>query len=346
MPVRTVADAGGGNPIRIEVRSPLRRRELRGLPEGACIIQFSEQLTGAEHGLLGGWFAEHPSAELRVYGLLPESLDFLSSYTQLNGFTVDSRYTKLSDASGLRLLPGSLRSLIIDVKLADIGDLDALSRFQGITRLGLGFIRRMPPSVAGMPVTDLQLSDLKSLDGIDTLPRVRRLRLSRVTADLTPLASLPQLADLTLAGGGSNQLNPLADLVSLRSFAPWLVRGLDDVQPVLRAPHLEQLLLAQLRRVTALGDLGEAKELTTVTLEHMRGLTDLSPLASAPALRELRLIEMQHLTPEAFAMLAGHPTLVSVIVGLGSDRKNLAVRDALRIPGRYGRHQWPPDALG
>jgi hypothetical protein len=55
---------------------------------------------------------------------------------------------------------------------------------------------------------------------------------------------------------------------------------------------------------------------------------------------------MQHLTPEAFAMLAGHPTLVSVIVGLGSDRKNLAVRDALRIPGRYGRHQWPPDALG
>jgi hypothetical protein len=144
----------------------------------------------------------------------------------------------------------------------------------------------------------LQLSDLKSLDGIDTLPRVRRLRLSRVTADLTPLASLPQLADLTLAGGGSNQLNPLADLVSLRSFAPWLVRGLDDVQPVLRAPHLEQLLLAQLRRVTALGDLGEAKELTTVTLEHMRGLTDLSPLASAPALRELRLIECSTSPPK------------------------------------------------
>jgi hypothetical protein len=74
----------------------------------------------------------------------------------------------------------------------------------------------------------------------------------------------------------------------------------------------------------------------------MRGLSDLGPLRDAPALRELWLIEMEHLQPEDVAVLAGHPTLTQMHVGLGSDRKNLAARDALRITGNYGGHPWPP----
>ena len=56
------------------------------------------------------------------------------------------------------------------------------------------------------------------------------------------------------------------------------------------------------------------------------------------------MIEMGHLRPEEVTVLAGHPTLSAVRIGLGSDRKNLTVRDALRIPGSYGGHPWPPAA--
>ncbi|MGY1607672.1 hypothetical protein [Geodermatophilus sp. SYSU D00700] len=74
----------------------------------------------------------------------------------------------------------------------------------------------------------------------------------------------------------------------------------------------------------------------------MRGLSDLGPLLDAPALRLLSLIEMEHLQPEDVAVLASHRTLTQVHIGLGSDRKNPAVRDALRISGTYGGHPWPP----
>jgi hypothetical protein len=73
----------------------------------------------------------------------------------------------------------------------------------------------------------------------------------------------------------------------------------------------------------------------------MRGLRDLTTLRRAPALHELRLVDMRHLAPDQVAVLAGHPTLRRVHAGLGSDRKNLAVRDALRIEGTYGPHEWP-----
>jgi hypothetical protein len=94
--------------------------------------------------------------------------------------------------------------------------------------------------------------------------------------------------------------------------------------------------------VVELPPLHDARSLEVATLEHMRGLNDLSPLRDAPALRRLALIEMQHLQPEDVAVLAGHPTLTRLDVGLGSDRKNLAVRDAVRIAGSYGGHPWPP----
>ncbi|GAA3159187.1 hypothetical protein GCM10010531_08200 [Blastococcus jejuensis] len=339
MPVITVAEGSSAYPARIEVSSPLHPRELRSLPHGRCVVQLGSLLSMGEHELLGTWFAEHPDAELRVYAGLPATLDFLRAYPRLTALTVDSEVT---DASGLAFLPDSLRSLIIDCRLPQPNDLDALARFRSLDTLGLSGIRRLPDSVRGLPVTKLHLGNVKILDGLGHLPHLRTLRLRNASADLTPLIGLSYLEDLTLAVGGCGDLGPLAELSSLRRFSAWLVRGLDDVSPLARLPKLEDAYLSKLRGVDRLPPLVDAQSLAKVTLEHMRGLSDLGPLRDAPALRLLSLIEMEHLQPEDVAVLVGHPTLTQVHIGLGSDRKNLAVRDALRISGSYGGHPWPP----
>lgn len=339
VPVTTITEGSSAYPARVEVSSPVRPRELRSLPHGPCVVQFGSLLSMSEHELLGDWFADHPDAELRVYAGLPTTLDFLRAYPHLTAFTLDS---DVSDASGLAFLSDSLRSLVIDVRLPQPNDLDALARFRHLDTLGLGGIRRLPESVSGLPITSLSLGNVKSLDGLGSLPDVRTLRLQSATGDLAPLMELPNLEDLTIALGGCSDLGPLAELRSLRRFSAWLVRGLDDLSPLARLPELQKVYLSKLRGVVELPRLRGAQSLTGVTLEHMRGLSDLNPLRDAPALRELWLIEMEHLQPEDVAVLAGHPTLTRMHVGLGSDRKNLAVRDALRITGNYGGHPWPP----
>jgi hypothetical protein len=338
MTVTVVTTGSSAFPARLEVSSPFRPRELRLLPAGRCVVQFASPLSINEHELLGAWFAEHPHAELRVYAGAPD-LDFLRAYPRLTALTVDS---EVADASGLAFLPDSLRALVIDARLPSPTDLDVLARLRSLETLGLGGLRRLPESVIGLPVTELGLGNLRTLDGLHSLAHVRTLRLQSVSADLTPLTELPFLEDLTLALGGCSDLTPLAHLPSLQRFSAWLVRGLKDVGPLTGLPQLQKVYLSKLAGVDDLAPLHDARSLAEVTFEHMRGLRDLSPLRDAPGLRELWLIEMDHLRPEDVAILAGHPTLTHVHIGLGSDRKNLAVRDALGIPGTYGGHPWPP----
>jgi hypothetical protein len=340
VPVAVVVEAAGADVARVEVSSPLTSRDLKLLPEGPCVVQFHDPLTSREHALLGRWFEAHPEAGLRAYGRLPNTLEFLEHYAHLGGFTLDGGYRETIDAAGLRHLPDTLRSLEIDVQLSD-DDLEILARFRALRTLRLGGIRRLPDALAGLPVTDLHLAGVKTLDGIAALRDVATLRLNGVSADLTPLVTLGQLTDLTLALGGCKDLTPLVRLPRLRRVAAWRVRGLVDLGPVVKE-QLEELHVAQLRHVTALPPLTRARALRRVTLEHMRGLTDLTPLREAPALRELALVEMEHLDPGDLGALAGHPTLATVNVGLGSNRKNLAARDLIRIPGNYGGHPWPP----
>lgn len=339
MPVTVVPLPGGQGPPRVDVSSPLAERDLAVLPGGPCVVQLSAPMRGTDHEVLGRWIAEHPEAELRVHGRLPESLCFLEHYPRLRAFSLDSASRDVTDATGLEHLPETLRSLTLDVRLPG-GSLEVLSRFRELRSLRLGEVRRLPGSVAGLPVTELHLAGVRTLDGISALADVTTLRLRSVSADLAPLLALGRLTDLTLALGGCQDLTPLAELPGLRRFSARQVRGVVDLGPVVGG-RLEELDVAQLRRVTALPPLARARALRRVTLEHMRGLTDLAPLAAAPALQELALIEMQHLGPGDLAPLAGHPTLTRVDVGLGSHRKNLAARDLVHVPGSYGGHPWP-----
>lgn len=78
-------------------------------------------------------------------------------------------------------------------------------------------------------------------------------------------------------------------------------------------------------------------------LENLKGLHDLTPMLSAPALTDLALVDMRHLEPTDVGVLAGHPSLRGMIVGLGSERKNNAVRRLVPLPAStaFG----PPEVL-
>ncbi|MGY1607671.1 hypothetical protein [Geodermatophilus sp. SYSU D00700] len=240
----TVMEGANAYLAQVEISSPLRPWELESLPQGPCVVQFGGLLAASEHELLGSWFADHPDAELRVYAGRPPTLDFLRAEPHLTALTVDS---DLTDASGLDLLPNSLRSLTINARLPQPSHLDALARFCSLDILGLCEIRRLPDSVRGLPVTKLHLGNVKTLDVLGSLPHLRTLRLQSAAADLTPLIELPHLEDLTLAAGGCSDLEPMAELATLRRSSAWLVRGLDDVSPLARLPQLEDVHLSKLR---------------------------------------------------------------------------------------------------
>lgn len=60
-------------------------------------------------------------------------------------------------------------------------------------------------------------------------------------------------------------------------------------------------------------------------MENMSGLENLSALEGAPALEEFIHISARNFSPSQYEGLLRHPTLRSMLVGFGSDRKNRAL---------------------
>lgn len=183
------------------------------------------------------------------------------------------------------------------------------------------------------------LGPVRSLDPVRALTGLRILELRSVRAgDLSVLRDLPDLVNLQLRLGSVTDITGLAQAPGLQYVELWWVRGLDDVRVLGRLPALASFFLQDQPRVTALPDLSASHELRAVGLDHMRGIHDLRPLSAAPALTEVSLVACDHMQPEEFAPLLRCGSLRRVNIGLGSDRKNRAVRDLLGIPGNYGGH--------
>ena len=176
--------------------------------------------------------------------------------------------------------------------------------------------------------------DLQPLVGLSHL-RILELRSVRL-GDLAPLRLLKSLVNLQLRLGSAADLGHLSELTSLQYVELWRVRGVADVGVLGRLVHLESFFLQDQPQVAALPDLSSSLALKSVWLEHMRGIVDLRPLAAAPALTEVSLVACQHMQPDDFAPLLDCCHLQRVNIGLGSDRKNKAVRDLLGIRGNYG----------
>lgn len=331
----------------VEVASPVTSRKLSRVPRDVERVQFSMPLTDEDHRALGRWFVEHPKVHLRAHGHealgAAGDLSFLRHYPGLTGLSVDCLYDPpVLDARSLGLLPTTLRELDLEVRTSDDA-LERLAELPDLHRLSLAHRRRLPPVLSQLTsLRELHLTGpVKDLEPLAGLTQLDHLKLRSVTADLAPLVAMTQLRALEIRLGGMTDLSAIPRIGAITYLELWLVRGLADLTFLADMHHLQHLFLQALKNVQALPDLSRCAALERVWLETMKGLVDVSALATAPALRELDLVDCGHLRPEDLLPLKASRSLRQLGVGMGSDRKNLAARSLLAIPGDYGGHPWP-----
>lgn len=299
-------------------------------------LQFSEPVSRARHLAADTWYRVNPNDWLRVYGNYEgeiRDLDFLRFYRHLKRFEIDSM-SVVPDLSGLALLPDDLDGLGLMLPSGESGEA-LLQRCQALTILRLAGHKKVPASVAHLHhLRELYIEGpIKDLSAVADLRSVEEITLRSVSMpDLAHFLNLGRLRSLDIKLGGIRDLDLLPELGCLTSLELWRIRGLSNISSVGRISSLETLKLESLRQVTTLPDFSGMTHLTSIELGNMKGLTDMSPLATAPALKELWVWQAEHVQPEAFASLVGHPTLERATIGLGSDRKNNAVKELLRLP--------------
>ena len=299
----------------LKVASPFSRRMLPRRPDRRVhTVQFEQPLVERDYRKLAGWLADQPSITLRAWGYVPD-LEFLRFFPTLLRFATDTFYESPESLDGLRHLRPDLHSLALGstghrVSLSPLGHFTALRRLflQGHT---------------------------KDIDVLARLTSLRSRTLREITLpDLSVLLPLVELRALDLKLGGTRDLALLPRIGQLQDLELWMVRGLDDLTPLAETTTLRYIHLQALKRVASLpADLSRLTRLESLWIETMRGLTDLTPLLTAPALRQIALVDMTHLAPEQVGVLAGHPTLRYLTAGLGSDKKNRAVRELVPLAG-------------
>ncbi len=301
-------------PFLREMRSPLTAAQLRPLSPECRTVQFCEPLTERDHEKLAPFIRNYPQVQLRVYGHYFAKCDigFLRQYSTVRHLAVE--VWGLQDFDGLKFVSPDLESLVLGQTKSKAHSLSFLQRFPRLQTLYIE-------------------GHTKDIAVIGTLPRLEDLTLRSITLpDLSLLKPLRHLLSLDIKLGGTNNLDLLPKIGTLRYLELWMIRGLADLQPIGSVRTLQYLFLQALKNVKVLPSLARLPILRRIHLETMKGLTDLRPAAKASALEELVVLDMRHLEPEAFRPFMGHATLCKAKVYLGSDRKNKGVADLLGLP--------------
>lgn len=156
-----------------------------------------------------------------------------------------------------------------------LADLQPLQRLTALQELDLGWCK-----------------GLRDATPLSALTNLRKLRLPiSGLSDLSALAGLPQLQELTLRGANSEllDLRGLAGLTELRSLdltstSEYLV----DLRPLKTLHKLERLRLGQ-HQVTDLSPLAKLTQLQDLHLGTLDELSDLSPIAGLKTLQNLTI---------------------------------------------------------
>jgi hypothetical protein len=307
----------------LEVASPLRRHMRWRLPaQRVHTVQIKQPLSDRDYRSLAAWLADHPAITLRAWANVPD-LEFLRFFPKLLRFSADTFYQSPESFDGLRHLRPDLHSLTLGSTNKRLS-LGPLKHFTGLRRLHLE-------------------KQTKDVDVLSHLTSIRSLTLREITLPgLALLLPLTGLRALDLKLGGTHDLSLLPRLGQLEYLELWMVQGVDDLGPLSEVHSLRYLHLEALKQVTALpANLSGLSRLDTVWIETMKSLTDFTPLLTASALRRVALVNMAHLEPAQVGVLANHPQLRCLIAGLGSDRKNRAVRELVPLP--EGDDEWDPE---
>jgi hypothetical protein len=272
-------------------------------------------------------FVRRPEIELRVYGFYSSvcDLSFLHRVSNVRRFSADcllkatgienlqflTKLKELSigiydlqDFSFLTMVPRDIKKLSIGATFSKKPRLHQLSRFHELRRLYL----------------EGQQNGIEVLSELLTLEEITLRSIS--TNGLEYLSGLPGLWSLDVKLGGIADFSAIESKASIKYLELWQVRGLSDLGFISSLTGLQYLFLQSLRNVAAIPDLSKLAKLRRLHLETMKGLRDISAIAEAPALEEFTHVSAQNFTPGDYAALLRMPTLKSVRVGFGSQKKN------------------------
>jgi hypothetical protein len=297
-----------------QLSSPLTDAQLRPLDPRCEVVQFDEPLTDSEMKRVAAFMRDYPNITFRVYGHYSEGcdLEFLRHFDFLRNFQVN--IYKLKSVSGISYLNHNLEFLGLGQTQCKHHSLGFLEKFSSLRELYIE-------------------GHTKDIEVVSQLAKLESVTLRSITLpDLSILKPLRQLQSFDLKLGGTKNLKLLPEIGKLRYLEIWMVKGLDNLEPVADIHTLQYLFLQALRRVIVLPSLHKLALLRRVHIETMKGLQDLKPVADAPVLEDILVIDMPHLQPSALQPFVGHPTLKSVKIGLGSIKKNEAAQKLLNLP--------------
>ena len=295
------------------LKTPLDEDMLAPLSSQCECLQFAEPLRPQEYERVAEFLQDYPNIKLRAFHYDAfQDLSFLRHFQSVRRFQIDC--WELRSLQGIEYLPDNLECFSLGQTRTRAISLRPLGRFASLRELYLE-------------------GQTKNFDVVSQLRTLEKLTLRSITLPtLEPLTPLKNLWWLAIKLGGTKDLSLLPRIGRLKYLELWLIRGLADIRPIADLEHLQYLFLQALRNVERLPPLGRLTKLRLVYLETMRGLRDLSPLLGAPRLEELMVVAAEHMQPDDFRCLVAHPTLRHITAGLGSDRKNRAVKELFPPP--------------
>jgi len=285
-------------------------------------------------------FTRRPEIKLRVYGFysLFCDLSFVSRLRNVRRFSADClmQATGVEHIAGLenleelsigiynlesfdflKQLPAGIKCLALAATKSKKPRLDALSRFQLLTRLYLEGQQR-------------------GIEILSKLAKLEQVTLRSITTEgLDYISRLPRLWSLDIKLGGIRNLSAIAGKESIKYLELWQIRGLADISVVSTLSGLQFLFLQSLSNVSAIPDLSKLFGLRRLYLENMKGLRDVSAIRRAPALEEFLHVAAQNIKPEMYKELILMPTLKFLHVGFGSRKKNQEFNALILRSGKH-----------
>jgi hypothetical protein len=298
-----------------EIKSPVTKDQLIPLDEKCRVIQFSSPLTDTDHEKLSQFAKNYPTVSFRVYGHYGKGrlhdLNFLRHYPFVKNFQVD--VFEIASIDGIEYLPENLEYFGFGQTRKKFS-LNFLEKFKNLHEL----------YIEGHD---------KDIEIISKLVTLERLTFRSITLkDLSILLPLKKLWWLAIKLGGTRNLSLLPKIGGLKYLELWMVRGLEDISSISELKNLQFLFLQDLKNVKELPDLSECRSLKRIAIENLKGLSDLSPLLKATNLEELIVVSGNNFQPNDFIPLKNHQSLKSVLIGLGSTKKNDKVEEILGLP--------------
>jgi len=225
-------------------------------------------------------------------GLRPPLTD-ISPLARLCGLNrVEIHECAVQDLSPLAEIP-TLEIIAVYGRTTDLLPCD-LTPLRKLSSLCLRYDRCTTPTLTGLPrLKAIMLSNIDSLEGLRGLESLTRLDVSYNSSlcDLSPLASCPNLSELTA-----------------------VETAVSDLTPLTRLSHLKKLYISS----TPVIDVSPLAAITSLEAVWLYGtaVTDVSCLASLPNLKDLNLYKTQVTDLSAFQ---GRESI------LGIERKKLGI---------------------